>query len=45
MVPSGGFSDKRSRGGKWCHAQHRGGPNLMVAIMLAGRQGQFSMVN
>ena len=45
MVPSGGFSDKRSRGGKRCHAQHKGGPNLTVAIMLAGRPGQLSTVN
>ena len=45
MVTSGGFSDKRSRGGKWCCTQHRGDPNLTVAIMLAGRPGQFSTVN
>ena len=45
MVHSGGFCDKMSRGGKRCHAQHEGGPYLMVAIMLGGRPLLFSTVN
>ena len=45
MVHSGGFCDNMSRGGKRCRAQHRGGPYLMVDIMLGGRLGLFSTVN
>ena len=45
MVHSGGFCDNMSRGGKRCHAQHGGGPYLMVDIMLGRRPGLFSTVN